>query len=175
MVPVSRPDGHLNLNYIPVSQPMSGTSTGSNSPNDLTANTAKPPFGATNALGSAPGSLGSTRIGAGSPSHELGTRLFSKRYAFIIGLTCRSFIANYLFFVFGVAGLGRFKRKKAFHQAFGALLQVAILLLCAKTYPSLLVRMDSPTSCLFQRRLSIVLAAGHALAQSLQDFLPLAH
>jgi protein JSN1 len=79
MIPVSRPDGHLNLNYIPVSQPMSGTSTGSNSPNELAGNLGKSPFGTANGLGNAPGSLGSTRIGAGSPSHELGTRLYSKR------------------------------------------------------------------------------------------------
>ncbi|KAE8554780.1 hypothetical protein EYB25_003324 [Talaromyces marneffei] len=79
MVPVSRPDGHLNLNYIPVSQPMSGTSTGSNSPNELGGNLGKSPFGTANGLGTTPGSLGSTRIGAGSPSHELGTRLYSKR------------------------------------------------------------------------------------------------
>jgi protein JSN1 len=80
MVPGSRPEGHLNLNYIPVSQPMSGTSTGSSSPNDPSGSTAvKSPFG--NGLGSAPGSLGSSRLGAGSPSHELGARLYSKRYA----------------------------------------------------------------------------------------------
>ncbi|OKL61147.1 hypothetical protein UA08_03588 [Talaromyces atroroseus] len=79
MVPISRPDGHLNLNYIPVSQSMSGTSTGSNSPNELAASLGKSPFGTTNGLGNAPGSLGSTRLGAGSPSHELGARLYSKR------------------------------------------------------------------------------------------------
>ncbi|KAL1965011.1 hypothetical protein VTN77DRAFT_6211 [Rasamsonia byssochlamydoides] len=80
MVPVSRPEGHLNLNYIPVSQPMSGTSTGSSSPSDPSSAAAmKSPFGAPNGLGSAPGSLGSSRLGAGSPSHELGARLYSKR------------------------------------------------------------------------------------------------
>jgi protein JSN1 len=79
MVPVPRPDGHPNLNYIPVSQSMSGTSTGSNSPNELTANLGKSPFGVPNGLGSASGSMGGARRGAGSPSHELGSRLFSKR------------------------------------------------------------------------------------------------
>ncbi|KAH8696091.1 putative RNA binding protein Jsn1 [Talaromyces proteolyticus] len=79
MVPVARPDGHPNLNYIPVSQSMSGTSTGSNSPNELTANLVKSPFGTSNGLGGSSGSIGNARLGAGSPSHELGARLFSKR------------------------------------------------------------------------------------------------
>lgn len=82
MIPASRPEGHLNLNYIPTSQPMSGTSTGSSSPNDPAATApAKSPFGGPAGLGGSGGSLAGPRLGAGSPSHELGARLYSKRYA----------------------------------------------------------------------------------------------
>ncbi|KAJ5589929.1 hypothetical protein N7450_003901 [Penicillium hetheringtonii] len=52
MLPVSRPDSQMSYNYIPTSQSLSGSSTGS---------------------------IGSARLGAGSPSHELGTRLYPKR------------------------------------------------------------------------------------------------
>ncbi|RAL05112.1 putative RNA binding protein Jsn1 [Aspergillus ibericus CBS 121593] len=80
MLPVSRPDGHMNLNYIPTTQPMSGTSTGRSSPSDLTASSViKSPFGSSNVLNGAAGSIGGARLGAGSPSHELGARLYSKR------------------------------------------------------------------------------------------------
>lgn len=80
MLPVSRPDGHMNLNYIPTTQPMSGTSTGRSSPNDLSSSTVgKSPFGPSNGLNNAAGSVGSARLGAGSPSHDLGARLYSKR------------------------------------------------------------------------------------------------
>ena len=80
MLPASRSDGHLNMNYPPTSQPMSGTSTGSTSPNELAnTNSVKSPFGGQNVLNSAGGSLGGARLGAGSPSHELGARLYSKR------------------------------------------------------------------------------------------------
>lgn len=68
------------MNFPPTSQPLSGTSTGSTSPNEL-ANTGsvKSPFGSQNVIGSSGGSLGSARMGAGSPSHDLGARLYSKR------------------------------------------------------------------------------------------------
>ncbi|OJD27766.1 hypothetical protein ACJ73_00836 [Blastomyces percursus] len=80
MTPSSRPDGHLNLNHLPVSQPMSGTSTGSSSPNEQPgSNSMKSSFGGSNGLNSTGGALGSARMGAGSPSHDLGARLFSKR------------------------------------------------------------------------------------------------
>lgn len=70
----------MNLNYIPTTQPMSGSSTGHSSPNDLSSSTAvKSPFGPSNGLNNAAGSIGGARIGAGSPSHDLGTRLYSKR------------------------------------------------------------------------------------------------
>lgn len=72
MLPVSR-EGQMNFNYIPTTQPMSGTSTGRSSPSDVTGSgTAKAPFGPSGAIGGA-------RLGAGSPSHELGTRLYPKR------------------------------------------------------------------------------------------------
>lgn len=80
MAPSSRPDGHLNLNYLPTSQPMSGTSTGSSSPNEQPGSSSmKSSFGGSNGLNNAGGPLGSARMGAGSPSHDLGARLFSKR------------------------------------------------------------------------------------------------
>ncbi|KAJ5809433.1 uncharacterized protein N7503_001651 [Penicillium pulvis] len=72
MLPVSRPEGQMSFNYIPTSQPMSGTSTGRSSPSDLAGSgTVKAPFGP-------PGSIGAARLGAGSPS-ELGGRLYPKR------------------------------------------------------------------------------------------------
>ncbi|KAJ5655805.1 hypothetical protein N7507_007755 [Penicillium longicatenatum] len=62
----------MSFNYIPTSQPLSGTSTGRSSPSDLAGSgTAKAPFGP-------PGSIGAARLGAGSPS-ELGGRLYPKR------------------------------------------------------------------------------------------------
>ncbi|KAJ5160738.1 Pumilio domain-containing protein [Penicillium canariense] len=73
MLPVSRPDGQMSFNYIPTTQPMSGTSTGRSSPSDLAGSgTTKAPFGPS-------GSISASRLGAGSPSHELGTRLYPKR------------------------------------------------------------------------------------------------
>ena len=69
----------MNLNYIPTTQPMSGTSTGRSSPSDLSAAAAvKSPFGPSGLNGAA-GSIGNARLGAGSPSHDLGARLYSKR------------------------------------------------------------------------------------------------
>ncbi|KAL6235367.1 hypothetical protein BDW75DRAFT_230332 [Aspergillus navahoensis] len=80
MLPVSRPEGHMSLNYIPTTQPMSGASTGRSSPSDPPANAAiRPPFVSSNSLNGTTGSIGSARLGAGSPSHELGARLYSKR------------------------------------------------------------------------------------------------
>ncbi|KAL2819906.1 hypothetical protein BDW59DRAFT_118958 [Aspergillus cavernicola] len=80
MPPVTRPEGHMSLNYIPTTQPMSGTSTGRSSPSDPSATAAlKPPFGSSTGLNGAAGAIGSARLGAGSPSHDLGARLYSKR------------------------------------------------------------------------------------------------
>ncbi|CAG8043873.1 unnamed protein product [Penicillium salamii] len=73
MLPVSRPEGQMSFNYIPTTQPMSGTSTGRSSPSDPGSSNSRMPFGPS------PGSIGSSRPGAGSPSHDLGSRLYSKR------------------------------------------------------------------------------------------------
>ncbi|KAL4927393.1 putative RNA binding protein Jsn1 [Aspergillus undulatus] len=78
MHPVTRAEGHMSLNYIPTTQPMSGTSTGRSSPSDSSTNL-KPPFGSSTNLNGAAGSIGSARLGAGSPSHDIGARLYSKR------------------------------------------------------------------------------------------------
>ncbi|KAL3471684.1 hypothetical protein BJX99DRAFT_20224 [Aspergillus californicus] len=76
MPPVTRPEGHMSLNYIPTTQSISGRS----SPNDPSATAAlKPPFGSSTGLNGAAGSIGSARLGAGSPSNDLSARLFSKR------------------------------------------------------------------------------------------------
>ncbi|KAF3483027.1 uncharacterized protein GIQ15_02351 [Arthroderma uncinatum] len=76
----SRPEGHLNLNYLPSSQPRSGTSTGSSSPSELQqAGPTKSPFGGSNGLTGSSQSIGGSRMGAGSPSHDLGNRLYPKR------------------------------------------------------------------------------------------------
>ncbi|KAI2790349.1 Pumilio domain-containing protein [Penicillium oxalicum] len=73
MLPVSRPEGQMAFNYNPTTQSMSGTSTGRNSPSDLAGpGTSKTPFGSSS-------SIGASRLGAGSPSHDLGTRLYPKR------------------------------------------------------------------------------------------------
>ncbi|KAJ6141633.1 hypothetical protein N7470_010023 [Penicillium chermesinum] len=69
----------MNFNYIPTTQPMSGTSTGRSSPSDLAgSNSSRTHFSST-------GSIGSARLGAGSPS-EMGTRLYSKRKASALGI-----------------------------------------------------------------------------------------
>ncbi|KAF2085210.1 hypothetical protein K490DRAFT_75266 [Saccharata proteae CBS 121410] len=80
----SRPEHHINLNYLPQlvpNQPRSGSSTAATSPIEppTSGNTGRYPLGnghGMNAMGSA---AASTRLGAGSPSHEYGGRLFSKR------------------------------------------------------------------------------------------------
>lgn len=73
MFPVSRPESQMSFNYIPTSQSMSGASTGRSSPGDMpVSGTAKAPFGSS-------GSIGAARLGAGSPSHDLGARLYPKR------------------------------------------------------------------------------------------------
>ncbi|KAF1961930.1 hypothetical protein CC80DRAFT_200293 [Byssothecium circinans] len=84
MAPASRPEHHINLNYIPqlTSQaPPSASSTTSTSPAEPPTSGGSlrfpmPTANTSNALGSA---AASTRLGAGSPSHEYGGRLYSKR------------------------------------------------------------------------------------------------
>ncbi|KAL8841478.1 MAG: hypothetical protein Q9170_000941 [Blastenia crenularia] len=82
MAPSPKPDHHLNLNYLPqfsATQPRSGSSTANTSPIEAPAGSAvRSPFGnpgPVNGMGAA----SNTRLGAGSPSHELGGRLYSKR------------------------------------------------------------------------------------------------
>ncbi|KAI9742597.1 MAG: hypothetical protein M1818_003738 [Claussenomyces sp. TS43310] len=79
----SRPE-HPTLGYLPSSvmlQPRSASSTSNNSPTDAVGGAGRSPFGNPSGPTSAVKMAGSTRSGAGSPSHELGgtSRLFSKR------------------------------------------------------------------------------------------------
>ncbi|KAI9801097.1 MAG: hypothetical protein M1833_002965 [Piccolia ochrophora] len=73
----------LNLNYLPQlssNQPRSGSPTANTSPVESGSGaTMRSPFGGTNGLGAAGTTAGTARPGAGSPSHELGSRLFPKR------------------------------------------------------------------------------------------------
>ncbi|KAL8735897.1 MAG: hypothetical protein Q9181_002624, partial [Wetmoreana brouardii] len=81
MAPSPKPDHHLNLNYLPslASQPRSGSSTANTSPIEAPAGSAvRSPFGNPASVNGM-GGTGNTRLGAGSPSHELGGRLYSKR------------------------------------------------------------------------------------------------
>ncbi|KAL8874651.1 MAG: hypothetical protein Q9174_000056 [Haloplaca sp. 1 TL-2023] len=81
MAPSPKPDHHLNLNYLPTlaSQPRSGSSTGNTSPIEApVGNAVRSPFGNPGSV-SGLGTSGNARLGAGSPSHELGGRLYSKR------------------------------------------------------------------------------------------------
>ncbi|KAI2078145.1 hypothetical protein LOZ36_006858 [Ophidiomyces ophidiicola] len=80
MAPSSRSsDGPPGLGYLPAPQPRSGTSTGSSSPNEMPASGPIRPSFAVNGLSSSNSSLGSARRTAGSPSHELSARFYSKR------------------------------------------------------------------------------------------------
>ncbi|KAL8695061.1 MAG: hypothetical protein Q9218_000429 [Villophora microphyllina] len=82
MAPSPKPEHHLNLNYLPTlaSQPLSGSSTANTSPIEAPAgSTVRSPFGNPGSVNGM-GVGGATRLGAGSPSHELGGRLYSKRY-----------------------------------------------------------------------------------------------
>ncbi|KAI4929238.1 uncharacterized protein J4E92_004901 [Alternaria infectoria] len=71
----NRPEHHINLNYIPQlpQPPHSGSSTGNTSPVE------PPNSGSLRFAGNAPNPLGNARLGNGSPSHDYGGRLFSKR------------------------------------------------------------------------------------------------
>jgi protein JSN1 len=77
MAPTTRPEHHINLNYIPQLTPQaphSGSSTGNTSPIEQPS---RFPTSASNPLGNA---AAGTRLGAGSPSHDYGSRLFTKRF-----------------------------------------------------------------------------------------------
>jgi len=79
MAPTPRSDQHINLNYIPqlAQPPHSASSTGTTSPVEPSSSgSLRFPAATSNPLAStAPGA----RLGNGSPSHEYGGRLFSKR------------------------------------------------------------------------------------------------
>ena len=83
MAPLPKPDHHLNLNYLPqlpATLPRSGSSTANTSPIEApSGNNVRSPFGNTSGNISMTTPTGNTRLGAGSPSHELGSRLYSKR------------------------------------------------------------------------------------------------
>jgi protein JSN1 len=76
MAPATRPEHHINLNYIPQltpPAPHSGSSTGNTSPVEPSnGGSVRFPPNTSNPVPAA-------RLGAGSPSHEYGSRLFSKR------------------------------------------------------------------------------------------------
>lgn len=76
-----RPEHHLNLNSIPslgTSQPQSGSSTAQTSPIEPpSGGSTRFPINSANGVTSA--TSGISRLGAGSPSHEYGSRLYSKR------------------------------------------------------------------------------------------------
>ncbi|KAF1941918.1 RNA binding protein [Clathrospora elynae] len=73
MAPSSRPEHHINLNYIPQlpQPPHSGSSTGNTSPVE------PPNSGSLRFSGNT--STAGARLGAASPSHDYSGRLFSKR------------------------------------------------------------------------------------------------
>lgn len=79
--PSNRPEHHINLNYIPQlpQPPHSGSSTGNTSPVGEPPNTGSLRYSGnpSNPLGTAAAGI---RLGAGSPSHDYGGRLFSKRF-----------------------------------------------------------------------------------------------
>jgi protein JSN1 len=73
---------HPTLGFLPppvILQPRSGQSTANNSPTDPTGGSLRSPFGNAGGLTSGGKMTGSTRSGAGSPSHEIGGRFVSKR------------------------------------------------------------------------------------------------
>ncbi|KAF2270229.1 hypothetical protein CC78DRAFT_195948 [Lojkania enalia] len=83
MAPSTRPEHHINLNYLPqlTSQPpRSSSSTASTSPIDPpSSGSIRFPVPASNASANLGTAAAGVRLGAGSPSHEYGGRLYSKR------------------------------------------------------------------------------------------------
>ncbi|KAJ9631035.1 hypothetical protein H2203_001563 [Taxawa tesnikishii (nom. ined.)] len=79
MAPTSRPEHKLNLDYLPQAnfgQTRSANSTTANSPIEAPGAGLRYPLGNGPGLGAV---AGASRTGAGSPSKEFGSRLFSKR------------------------------------------------------------------------------------------------
>ena len=137
----SRADHHLNLNYLPqiqANQPRSGASTANTSPIEPPSGTVRSPFGNPNGLGGMSGVSSSARLGAGSPSHELGSRLYSKRsVCWLLFCTSVEFADR-----FHVTVLERFKRKRDFLlQACGVHLPVEDQHPLGKPYQNHRVRM----------------------------------
>ncbi|KAK7181760.1 hypothetical protein DPSP01_008601 [Paraphaeosphaeria sporulosa] len=84
MAPSNRPEHHINLNYIPqlTSQaPLSASSTTSASPTEppSSGGSIRFPMPSQNTSNPLAGAAAGARLGAGSPSHEYGGRLYSKR------------------------------------------------------------------------------------------------
>jgi len=84
MAPTTRPEHKINLDNLPqmnFGQPRSASSTTANSPVEAPAGTGlRYPLGNSMATASGMGGMGLVnRTGAGSPSKEFGSRLFSKR------------------------------------------------------------------------------------------------
>ena len=78
----TRPENHLNLGYLPQmanTQSKSGNSTDNNSPMEPPPGLPRSPFGPPGAVGTLANGSNNPRLGAGSPSHDLGGRLYSKR------------------------------------------------------------------------------------------------
>ncbi|KAF2232644.1 hypothetical protein EV356DRAFT_488053 [Viridothelium virens] len=83
MAPTSRPEHHINLNYLPqlgAPQPRSGSSTAATSPIEPPAGTAvRYPMGTPGNSTPSTSAPAGQRVGAASPSKEYGNRLFPKR------------------------------------------------------------------------------------------------
>ncbi|KAF2144058.1 uncharacterized protein K452DRAFT_296310 [Aplosporella prunicola CBS 121167] len=84
MAPSQRPDHHINLNYLPQLTPgqsRSGSSTAATSPIEppTAANTSRYQMGGGSAMSTIGNSVASTRMGAGSPSHDYSGRLLGRR------------------------------------------------------------------------------------------------
>lgn len=82
--PTSRPEHHINLNYLPQltpNQPRSGSSTAATSPIEppTSGNNTRYPLGSGGSMAAIGNAAATQRMGAGSPSHDYGGRLFSKR------------------------------------------------------------------------------------------------
>lgn len=84
MAPSNRPEQHININYLPqLSQaPLSASSTTSASPTEppSSGGSLRFPMPSQNTSNPLAGAAAGARLGAGSPSHEYGGRLYSKRF-----------------------------------------------------------------------------------------------
>lgn len=162
------------LGYLPapVLHQSRSTSPGTNqSPTEPVPGSAvRSPFSFPGGLSSVGKMAGTSRSGAGSPSHDLGStiRPFSKRYVKVL-FTNRIIIIDAL----GMAELERSRLKKAFQSMSGDRQPVETQPLSARTYLSR-PRMDFPSSHnylqprAYRRPVVLVLAPYH-LASLLED------